>query len=166
MAKSSLLTVCVVLPPSPNPSPALQQVKRHAKRLARGRVRVLLVEPVVDAVAAAECPSAPGVWRVPLPYDAAAAQAAADSLVEHATTPDWAVMWPEGSAQGEVEDSEALPAIWENPEDFQAKHQALIDAVTAMQGAAGTELAAVQASLGAVGASCGGCHETYRAADD
>ena len=99
-------------------------------------------------------------------YDAAAAQAAADSLLEHATTPDWAVMWPEGSAQGEIEDSKALPAIWENPDDFQAKHQALIDAATAMQAGAGTDLAAVQASMGAVGASCGGCHESYRAADD
>ncbi|RKS80163.1 glycosyl transferase family 4 [Motilibacter peucedani] len=84
MAKSSLLTVCVVLPPSPTPSPALQQVKRHAKRLARGRVRVLLVEPVVDAVAAAECPSAPGVWRVPLPYDSGALPAYGDTLFETA----------------------------------------------------------------------------------
>jgi cytochrome c556 len=107
-----------------------------------------------------------GMAQGEAPYDAAAAQAAADSLLEHATSPDWAVMWPEGSAQGELEDSKALPAIWENPEDLQAKHQALIDAATAMQGAAGTDLAAVQASLGAVGASCGGCHETYRAADD
>lgn len=107
-----------------------------------------------------------GMAQGEMAYDAAAAQAAADSLVEHATSPDWAVMWPEGSAEGEVEDSEALPAIWENPTDFEAKHQALIDAVTAMQATAGTDLAAVQASLGAVGSACGGCHETYRAADD
>ena len=70
------------------------------------------------------------------------------------------------AAQGELDDSKALPAIWENPEDFEAKHQALIEASTALQGAAGTDLAAVQASMGAVGASCGGCHETYRAPDD
>lgn len=107
-----------------------------------------------------------GMAQEEMPYDAAAAQAAADSLLEHATSPDWAVMWPEGSAEGELEDSAALPAIWENTEDFEAKHQALIDAATAMQAAAGTDLAAVQASLGAVGASCGGCHEAYRAADD
>jgi cytochrome c556 len=107
-----------------------------------------------------------GMAQGEMAYDAAAAQAAADSLLEHATSPDWAVMWPEGSAQGEVADSEALPAIWENPDDFEAKHRALIDAATAMQAAAGTDLAAVQASLGAVGASCGGCHETYRASDD
>lgn len=107
-----------------------------------------------------------GMAQEEAPYDAAAAQAAADSILEHATSPDWAVMWPEGSAQGELEDSKALPAIWENPEDFEAKHQALIEAATAMQAGAGTDLAAVQASLGAIGQSCGGCHETYRAPDD
>jgi cytochrome c556 len=71
-----------------------------------------------------------------------------------------------GSAQGEVEDSEALPAIWENPADFQAKHQGLIDAATALQASAGTDLAGLQGALGGLGASCGACHQAYRAADD
>ena len=97
------------------------------------------------------------------PYDAAAAQAAADAIQANATSDDWAIMWPEGSATGEVPDSRALPAIWENPEDFTAKHQALIEAATAMQAAAGTDLASLQAAMGGVGASCGGCHEDYRA---
>lgn len=100
------------------------------------------------------------------PYDAAAAQAAADAILANATSDDWAIMWPEGSAQGEVEDSEALPAIWENPEDFEAKHQGLIAAATAFQAAAGTDLAGLQGALGAVGGACGACHETYRADDD
>lgn len=101
-----------------------------------------------------------------VPYDAAAAQAAADAILANATSDDWAIMWPEGSAEGEVEDSEALPVIWENPADFEAKHQGLIDAATALQAAAGTDLAGLQGALGGLGASCGGCHETYRAADD
>jgi cytochrome c556 len=96
------------------------------------------------------------------PYDAAAAQAAADAILANATSADWDVMWSEGSAQGEIEGSEALPAIWENAEDFEAKHQALIDAATNLQAAAGTDLASLQAALGGVGQSCGGCHQNYR----
>ena len=107
-----------------------------------------------------------GMAQEQVPYDSDAAQEAADSLLEHATSPDWAVMWPEGSAVGEVEDSAALPAIWENMDDFMAKHGALVEAATAMQAAAGTNLASLQGALGPVGASCGGCHESYRAADD
>ena len=99
-------------------------------------------------------------------YDAAAAQAAADAILANATSPDWAIMWPEGSATGEVEGSRALPAIWENPEDFEAQHQELVTAAMAMQAAAGTDLAALQAAMGGVGASCGGCHESYRAPEE
>jgi cytochrome c556 len=96
-------------------------------------------------------------------YDSAAAQAAADAILANATSTDWEIMWPEGSAQGEVPDSEALPAIWQNPDDFQAKHQALIDAATNLQAVAGTDLASLQAGLGGVGQSCGACHQAYRA---
>lgn len=100
------------------------------------------------------------------PYDAAAAQAAADRILENATSDDWMVMWPEGSAQGEVPDSRALPVIWEQAEDFEAKHQALIEAATALQAAAGTDLAALQGAIGGVGQACGSCHETYRAPEE
>jgi cytochrome c556 len=100
------------------------------------------------------------------PYDAAAAQAAADAILANATSEDWLVMWPEGSAQGEVPDSRALPLIWEQAEDFEAKHQALVEAATALQAAAGTDLGSLQAALGGVGQSCGSCHETYRASEE
>jgi cytochrome c556 len=95
-------------------------------------------------------------------YDATAAQAAADAILANATSPDWETMWPEGSAQGEVPESEALPAIWQNAEDFQAKHQALIDAATTLQADAGKDLASLQAALGGVGQACGACHQAYR----
>lgn len=104
-----------------------------------------------------------GMAQGQVAYDAAAAREAADALLANAASPDWAVMWPQGSAQGEIADSAALPAIWENMADFQAKHQALVDAATAMQAAAGTDLASLQAALGPVGASCAGCHQVYRA---
>ena len=62
-----------------------------------------------------------------------------------------------------MEDTRALPAIWENMEDFRAKQTALQEATTALQGAAGTDLAVPQAAMGGVGQACGSCHQNYRA---
>lgn len=94
-------------------------------------------------------------------YDSAAAQQAADTLLDLAAS-DHTPFWLPGTAAGEVEGSNALPAIWENPEDFAAKDAALLEAATALQASAGTDLAAVQAGLGAVGQACGACQQTYR----
>ncbi len=55
--------------------------------------------------------------------------------------------------------TEALPAIWENWDDFVAKAGVLEDAARAMD--AGS-LDGVRAGMGAIGQSCGGCHEGYR----
>jgi cytochrome c556 len=93
-------------------------------------------------------------------YDAAAATEAANSLVELSAV-DILPWFLEGTEVG-YPDSAALPAIWENPEDFTAKNTALNAAAVAMQAAAGVDLASLQAAMGAVGASCGGCHELYR----
>lgn len=98
-------------------------------------------------------------------YDAAAATAAADALVALSGF-DQDLYWIPGTAQGEVEDSRALSAIWENYEDYEAKQAALYDAAVAMQAAAGTDLASLQGAMGGLGQSCGSCHETYRAADE
>lgn len=98
-------------------------------------------------------------------YDAATATAAADALVALSGF-DHALYWIPGSAVGEVEDSRALPAIWENYEDFETKQAALNEAATAMQAAAGTDLAGLQGAMGALGGACGSCHETYRQPDD
>lgn len=95
-------------------------------------------------------------------YDAAAATVAAENLLYLASI-DQGHYWLPGTAQGEIEDSAALPALWENRDDLRAKQQALLEAVTAMQGAAGTDLASLQAAMGPVGQACGACHEAYRA---
>lgn len=94
-------------------------------------------------------------------YDSAAAQTAADNLF-HLASIDQSRYWLPGTAVGEHPDSAALPAIWENMDDFMAKQQALLDAVTNLQSAAGTDLASLQGALGPVGQACGACHETYR----
>jgi cytochrome c556 len=93
-------------------------------------------------------------------YDAAAATEAANTLAELSAM-DILPWFVEGTAVGYPE-SEALPAIWENGEDFRAKHAALNAAAVAMQAAAGTDLAALQAAMGPLGAACGSCHELYR----
>ena len=95
-------------------------------------------------------------------YDAAQAQSAADNLYHFAMV-DWDYYWLPGTSSEEMEGTRALPAIWENREDFESKHAALQEAATALQGAAGTDLAALQAAMGGVGQACGSCHENFRA---
>jgi cytochrome c556 len=94
-------------------------------------------------------------------YDAAAAQAAADKLLELATV-DQSTWWPEGSDSDSVAGSRALPVIWTDMEGFLAKQEALEAAAANLQTAAGVDLASLQAAIGAVGGSCGGCHEANR----
>lgn len=99
------------------------------------------------------------------PYDAAAAQTAANNLF-HLASINQSRYWLPGTAVGEHPDSAALPAIWENMADFEAKQQALLDAVTNLQSAAGTDLASLQGALGPVGQACGACHENYRQSEN
>lgn len=94
-------------------------------------------------------------------YDAAAAQAAADKLLELAKV-DQSTWWPEGSDSDSVAGSRALPVIWTDMEGILAKQADLEAAATNMQTAAGVDLASLQAAIGAVGGACGGCHEVYR----
>lgn len=95
-------------------------------------------------------------------YDAAAAQVAADNIF-HLSMIDQTHYWPPGTAQGEIEGSAALPAIWENMDDFMAKQEALADVASQLREAAGTDLASLQAAVGALGQACGACHQPYRA---
>lgn len=97
-----------------------------------------------------------------MPYDAGAASAAAGNLAKLASM-NLAAYFPEGSARGQAEGTRALPAIWENGTDVMAKLAALNEAAVALDAAAGTDLASLQAALGPVGQACGACHKDYRA---
>ena len=97
-----------------------------------------------------------------MPYDAAMASTAANNLAALAKL-DQSMMWPAGSDADSAEGSRALPEIWANFEDVAAKGQAMRDAADAMAAAAGTDLASLQAAMGPLGGSCGGCHKPYRA---
>lgn len=102
-----------------------------------------------------------GMAQGETPYDAVAAQAAADELVAVLAV-DGSGWWPEGSDSDTIADSRALPAIWTNMDDVIAKATALNDAALVMQTAAGVDLASLQAAMGGVGGACGSCHESYR----
>ncbi len=94
-------------------------------------------------------------------YDAVAAQAAADKLVE-LTMVDQSTWWPVGSDSVSIADSRVLPIAWDNMDDMIVKATALGTAATAMQAAASVDLASLQGAMGALGGACGSCHETYR----
>ena len=60
--------------------------------------------------------------------------------------------------------TQALPAIWEKPEEFRADADKLVKAAQAYQQAAASgNLDATKAALMAVGGACKGCHESFRA---
>jgi cytochrome c556 len=103
-----------------------------------------------------------GMTQGNIPYDAAMAQAAADNLVAIASL-DQSRMWPEGTDNMAMEGTRALPAIWDDLEDFATKLEALRSAAGAMQVAAGQDLDALRAALGPVGGACSACHEANRA---
>jgi cytochrome c556 len=58
-------------------------------------------------------------------------------------------------------DGRALPAIWENRKDFDAKIAAFGKAVSAGKGKINSE-ADLKPAFAAVDATCDGCHERYR----
>lgn len=73
-------------------------------------------------------------------------------------------VFPAGSNVGE---SEALPAIWEKPEEFAAAIDKLQEATTAFVAAAESEdREAVGTAFRNVGMSCRGCHDNFRVDND
>jgi cytochrome c556 len=65
-----------------------------------------------------------------------------------------------------VEDSEALPAIWENPEEFQKVLATFAAAIAALGDVADSgEMQVIDAAFREVGQACRGCHENFRMKD-
>lgn len=103
-----------------------------------------------------------GMAQGAIPYDAAMASTAANNLAA-LTSLDQSLMWPVGSGVGEIEGSRVKLELWANMEDVMAKSGAMRDAAANMAAVAGTDLASLQAAMGAVGQACGACHQAYRA---
>ena len=68
-----------------------------------------------------------GMAKGEMPYDAATAQAAADSIAAVSMI-NQGPLWPQGSDNMSMEGTRALPAIWENQADLGAKWAALGEA--------------------------------------
>ncbi|MCL1627153.1 MULTISPECIES: c-type cytochrome [Roseinatronobacter] len=102
-----------------------------------------------------------GMAQGRMEYDAAMAQTAADNLF-HLTRHDQSRLWPEGTDSSSLIETRAKAEIWENLDDFTAKFVALQEASVALQAAAGNGLDALRPAVGALGQSCGACHEDYR----
>lgn len=102
-----------------------------------------------------------GMAKGEIPYDATAAQKAADNLLA-AVTIDASMLWPQGSDHDANPASTALASMWAADSKIGDKAKAMADAATAMQAAAGTGVDALKAAIGPVGGACGDCHKAFR----
>ncbi len=105
-----------------------------------------------------------GMAKGEIPYDEAAASRAAANIVA-LTQYDAPALFVEGTSSEDRDDSEALPAIWENPDDFRAKFANLAEAAAGSPDAVKGGQANVGPALQKLGGACKACHDDYRKAD-
>ncbi|PSJ81020.1 c-type cytochrome [Neisseria iguanae] len=92
------------------------------------------------------------------PFDAAAFQAAADSMAENADKP-----WEHYTEESAKEESDAKPEVWSKPEEFKQAAEKFVAATVALKTAAAEgNLEAVKKPFGDVGQSCKACHDSFR----
>jgi cytochrome c556 len=95
-----------------------------------------------------------GMAQGKVDFDAEKASAAQATLVEAAAK------IPAAFEPNEMDpESKALPAIWDNWDDFVIHATALEGAADALDP---SSLDTIKAGVGPIGASCGGCHQAYR----
>ena len=93
-------------------------------------------------------------------FDAAEVELRAQRIASLSTT--IVEGFPEGSDM--VAESDALPDIWEDKDDFMEKAVALGDAATELSTAAATlDAAELGPMVGAIGQACKACHDDFRA---
>jgi cytochrome c556 len=94
------------------------------------------------------------------PYDQATVDTALNNLDE--TAKKLPTLFPE-SMKGQQADGKfsSSPKIWENKADFDA-HIATFAKAVANAKTSVKDLDTLKASMGPIGKSCGGCHETFR----
>lgn len=100
-----------------------------------------------------------GMAKREIPYDAATVENGLDVVIANGTK--FPTLFPEGSETGH--DTRALPAIWDNKADFDAKAAAMVEAAEAAKAAAPNGLEAFTAEFRNLGQSCRACHTDYRA---
>ncbi|WP_207102485.1 c-type cytochrome [Paracoccus shandongensis] len=105
-----------------------------------------------------------GMAKGEIAYDEAAATLAASNIVA-LTQYDAPALFVEGTSSKDMRDSEALPAIWENPDDFRAKFVALREAAAGSPEAVKGGQGNVGPVLQKLGGACKNCHDDYRKED-
>lgn len=74
--------------------------------------------------------------------------------------------FPAGTSVDDGLKTEALPSIWEKPEEFKAASQKLIDESAKLAALAGeSDKAAIALQAMATGGACKGCHDKFRLDD-
>jgi len=97
------------------------------------------------------------------PYDAAAAQGAADNLAA-LTSMSGAGLWPKGSDATAMPDATRAKAeIWTTYPAVAEKSADMKAAAIALAAVADDGLDAMKAKFGDVGKACGSCHKPFRA---
>ena len=105
-----------------------------------------------------------GMARGRIDYDAEAAGRAAASLAAVASI-DKSAFFPEGTSAEDMDGTEALPAIWEDMDDFMQGFDELEAATETLAASAGDGLDALRQGVGQVGQTCKACHDDYRLDD-
>ncbi len=99
-----------------------------------------------------------GIAKGEKPYEAATVTAALTTI--STTMKAFPNQFPAGTESGA--DSEAAPAVWQNPKDFHAKAEKLAAEADKLLAAVPADQAGVGAAMKALGGTCGDCHQTYR----
>lgn len=105
-----------------------------------------------------------GMTKGEIAYDEAGASRAAANIVA-LTQYDGPALFVEGTSSADMDDSDALPAIWENPDDFGAKFAALTEAAAGSPEAVAGGQESIGPVLQKLGGACKACHDDYRQAD-
>ncbi|TBN39371.1 cytochrome c [Paracoccus subflavus] len=105
-----------------------------------------------------------GMAKGEIEYDAEAASVAASNIVALTNYDIWP-LFVEGTSSEDLDNSDALPAIWENPDDFRAKFAALREAAAGAPATVGGGQEALGPALQQLGGACKSCHDDYRKDD-
>lgn len=105
-----------------------------------------------------------GMAKGEIEYDEAAASLAAANIIA-LTQYDAPALFVEGTSSEDRQDSEALPAIWENLDDFRSKFAGLREAAAGSADAVKGGQENVGPVVQKLGGACKACHDDYRKAD-
>lgn len=94
------------------------------------------------------------------PFDAAAAAKAMNDI--NGVPDEYVKLFPKGTAHGEIADSEAKAAVWEDFDEFKATAMKLKDASAQAASAAAQGEGSFTAAFNNMTKVCKECHQTFR----